>query len=74
MRRDPLSRQFLVERLAEQGIVCKVAPIHEWMYYSEFIYRNAIYLRKPTLAGNLGSLAKAFLQNQMERSISRRRW
>jgi predicted CoA-substrate-specific enzyme activase len=69
VRRDPLSRQFLVERLADQGIVCKVAPIHEWMYYSEFIYRNAIYLEKPTLAGNLGSLAKEFLQSQMERSI-----
>jgi predicted CoA-substrate-specific enzyme activase len=69
VRRDPLSRQYLVERLAEQGIVCKVTPIHEWMYYSEFIYRNAIYLRKPTLAANLGSLAKEFMQNQMERSI-----
>jgi len=69
VRRDPLSRQFLVERLADQGIVCKVAPIHEWMYYSEFIYRNAIYLQKPSLAGNLGSLAKEFLQSRMERSI-----
>ncbi len=69
VRRDPLSRQFLVERLADRGIVCKVAPIHEWMYYTEFIYRNAIYLERPTLVGNLGSLAKEFLQGQMERSI-----
>lgn len=69
VRRDPLSRQFLVERLADRGIVCKVAPIHEWMYYTEFIYRNAVYLEKPTLAGSLGSLAKEFFQGRMERSI-----
>lgn len=71
VRRDPLSRQFLVERLAEQGIICKVAPIHEWMHYTEFVYRNAVYLGKPHLAGHLGSLAKAFIQGRMEHTIKR---
>lgn len=69
VRRDSLSRQFLVERLAAQGIVCRVAPVHEWMYYTEYIYRNAIYLQKPTPVGILGSLLTDLVKSQVERRI-----
>ena len=71
VRRDSLSRQFLVERLAEQGIVCTVAPVHEWMYYTEYLYRHAIYLEKPSLTGHLGSYLREFIQNQLERTVKR---
>nr|WP_320132381.1 acyl-CoA dehydratase activase [uncultured Holophaga sp.] len=69
VRRDPLSTQFLADRLAERDIICKVAPIHEWMYYTEYIYRNAIYLAQPNFMDRLGSLAKDFVKNRIERQI-----
>jgi len=69
VRRDPLSTQFLTERLADHDIICKVAPVHEWMYYTEYIYRNAIYLQQPGFMDRMGSLARDFVKNHMERQI-----
>lgn len=71
VRRDPLSTQYLAERLAERDIICKVAPIHEWTYYTEYLYRNAIYLKQPNFMDRMGSLAKDFVKNRIERQIKR---
>ena len=69
VRRDPLSTQYLAERLADHDIICKVAPVHEWMYYTEYIYRNAIYLQQPGFMDRMGSLARDFVKNRIERQI-----
>ncbi len=36
VRRDNFSRQNLVARLAERGIVVRTAPLTEWLHYSDY--------------------------------------
>lgn len=40
VRRDGFSRQFLVEKLAEKRIIIKTAPVHEWVYYCDYLIKN----------------------------------
>ena len=37
VRRDSLSRQYLIERLAEKGFATICSPIAEWILYSDYI-------------------------------------
>ena len=37
VRQDEFARQHLVEKLAKRGIIAHVAPIHEWIYYIDYI-------------------------------------
>ncbi|MGE5652679.1 MAG: acyl-CoA dehydratase activase-related protein, partial [Bacillota bacterium] len=37
VRRDGFSRQHLVERLADRGIITKTAPFAEWLYYCDYL-------------------------------------
>ena len=36
VRRDGFSRQYLVEQLAERGVLTRVAPLTEWIYYTDY--------------------------------------
>jgi predicted CoA-substrate-specific enzyme activase len=40
VRRDEFSKQNLVEKLAQKGIVTKIAPIAEWVYYCDYLVKN----------------------------------
>ncbi|TEB16069.1 R-phenyllactate dehydratase activator [Pelotomaculum sp. FP] len=68
VRRDAFSRQYLVERLAQQGIILKAAPITEWIYYCD-------YMVKTNKSGNvskkelIGSYIEGFFKNSFERTI-----
>ena len=36
VRRDGFSRQYLVERLAREGIMVRTAPVTEWLHYCDY--------------------------------------
>jgi predicted nucleotide-binding protein (sugar kinase/HSP70/actin superfamily) len=40
VRRDGFSRQYLVEKLAQKGIMVKAAPVAEWIYYCDYLIKN----------------------------------
>ncbi|WP_035075215.1 acyl-CoA dehydratase activase [Maridesulfovibrio zosterae] len=42
VRHDPLARRSLPERLSEQGFIVRVAPVLEWMKYTDWLNRNNI--------------------------------
>ncbi|WP_432735187.1 BadF/BadG/BcrA/BcrD ATPase family protein [Maridesulfovibrio sp. FT414] len=42
VRHDPLARRALPERLSEQGFIVRVAPVLEWMKYTDWLNRNNI--------------------------------
>ena len=42
VRRDGFSRQYLVERLAREGIRVRTAPVCEWLYYCDYNIVNKI--------------------------------
>lgn len=41
VRHDEFSRKDLIERLAERNIIVKVAPIGEYVYYSNFLVKKS---------------------------------
>lgn len=40
VRRDGLSRQYITEKLAEQGFATVCSPVAEWMVYTDFLVRT----------------------------------
>jgi len=40
VRRDEFSKQNLVEKLADKGIITKIASIAEWIYYCDYLVKN----------------------------------
>ncbi|MDS1029930.1 acyl-CoA dehydratase activase [Bacillota bacterium LX-D] len=42
VRKDGFSRQSLEEKLAEKGIILKIAPIAEWVYYCDYLFKNSL--------------------------------
>ncbi|OPY09546.1 MAG: 2-hydroxyglutaryl-CoA dehydratase, D-component [Syntrophus sp. PtaB.Bin001] len=40
VRHDDLSRQYLIEKLADQGFATKVASVMEWIYYTDLCYKK----------------------------------
>ncbi|MBT9135874.1 MAG: 2-hydroxyisocaproyl-CoA dehydratase activator [Firmicutes bacterium] len=68
VRRDGLSQRYLVERLAEKGIVVLMAPVVEWVYYTNYLASKG--LRGPVTAMQpLKSWGKAQVMEHYERVI-----
>jgi predicted CoA-substrate-specific enzyme activase len=71
VRRDTFSRSFLVEKLSEKGIVVKVAPITEWIYYCDYIYKKGFYKDKPNFLQRIKSAVEGFFKNKEEYEIKK---
>ena len=68
VRHDEFSRMDLIERLAEKNIVVKVAPIGEYIYYSNYLALRNDGHRKP----GLKELAKLKIKNKFQENIERK--
>ena len=42
VRSDRFSRQNLVEYFADHGIITRVAPVSEWLYYTDYLLQNGL--------------------------------
>ncbi len=42
VRHDPLARRGLIERLSAEGFIVRVAPVLEWMKYTDWLNRKGI--------------------------------
>jgi predicted CoA-substrate-specific enzyme activase len=69
VRHDDLSRQFLVERLAEEGFAVKVASALEWVYYTDWCLRHGIGKDRPGLRRRLSLAARGTVMGKAERSL-----
>lgn len=47
VRHDDLSRQFIVEKLAEQGFAAKTAGVMEWVYYTDYCFKKNLASCRP---------------------------
>lgn len=46
VRHDDLSRQFIVEKLADQGFAIKTASLMEWIYYTDYCHKKNLSGRR----------------------------
>lgn len=68
VRRDSFSRQRIVEKLGEKGIIVKTAPIAEWIYYIDYLVKKNLLLGS-TLDVRLKNYIQGYFKNYYERAI-----
>jgi len=68
VRRDGFSRQYLVEKLAARGIVTRVAPVEEWVYYCDYTVRNNLS-EDADLKDKVNVLIESYFRRKYEREI-----
>ncbi len=68
VRRDGFSRQYLVEKLAQKGIMVRTAPIAEWIYYCDYLIKNNLSA-DTAKKGFIGTFIEQFFKNSYEKSI-----
>ncbi|MFA5383412.1 MAG: acyl-CoA dehydratase activase, partial [Eubacteriales bacterium] len=68
VRRDSFSRQYLVEKLAARGIVMKVIPVAEWVYYCDYTVRNNLS-EKADLKDKLNVFIESYFRRKFEQEI-----
>jgi len=70
VRRDDFSRQYLVERLADSGILVRTAPVTEWLHYTDYCVARG--LNGPvTIRKRLALQLKKMVMRKDEGTITR---
>ncbi len=69
VRHDDLSRQFLVERLAEKGFATKVGSITEWVYYTDWCYNEGVSHGRPSLSEKVGLRVRLAWMRRYEKTF-----
>jgi predicted CoA-substrate-specific enzyme activase len=69
VRHDDLSRQFLVETLAEQGFTAKVSSVAEWIYYTDWCYKKGLSSVMPTFRKKMSLFLRSTWMRHYERSF-----
>jgi len=69
VRHDDISRRYITKRLADRGFTTKVSPVHEWMYYIDYIIQNKYNTIPHSMPDILKSKAKTTIQKKYERNI-----
>ncbi|MGA1819556.1 MAG: acyl-CoA dehydratase activase [Thermoplasmatota archaeon] len=71
VRHDAISRRYITERLADKGFVTKVSPVHEWMYYIDWMVQNRYNVIPHPLTEVMKNKAKNAVQRKYEREIKK---
>ncbi|HKM40257.1 MAG TPA: acyl-CoA dehydratase activase-related protein, partial [bacterium] len=74
VRADAFSRQGLIEYLAAHGIISRVAPVNEWLYYCDYLLQKEILAPqewKNRLKNRLQGQVKVWTENIIKAALSR---
>ncbi|MGZ3596629.1 MAG: acyl-CoA dehydratase activase [Syntrophales bacterium] len=71
VRHDGLSRQFLVEKLAEQGFTTKVSSVMEWVYYTDWCFKKALSVAALNFRERLSLSLRSKWMKNYERTFKR---
>jgi predicted CoA-substrate-specific enzyme activase len=71
VRHDDLSRQFLVEKLAEQGLITKASSLTEWVYYTDWCYLKGLGGIKPGIKERLSLFLRSRWMKSYEKTCKK---
>lgn len=71
VRHDDLSRQFLVEKLAEQGFATKVSSVMEWIYYTDWCFEKGLSADKPSMRNRASLLLRSTFMRRYEKACKK---
>ena len=69
VRKDGISRRWLPERMAENGIVSHVAPLHEWVHYIDWLVMHKEHMFGASGMTRMKTKLKNSIMSRGERSI-----
>jgi len=70
VRRSDSCQTEVIERLLEQSIIPVIAPIHEWVYYCDYLEENGI-LKQINAVDKLKKKIEIFVKRLMEKKIKK---
>lgn len=68
VRKDGFSQRYLVDQMAEKGVVALMAPIAEWVYYTNYLAKHGLR-GKANLVKRLTCSGKAWVMEHYEKAI-----
>ena len=68
VRKDGFSQRYLVDEMAEKGVVALMAPIAEWVYYTNYLAKHGLR-GKTNLLKRLSCSGKAWVMEHYEKAI-----
>ncbi len=71
VRRDPLSRQYITEKLAEKGFAVICSPISEWIRYSDYILDIDGFWQKMSISEKLRFYIRQMFMRRHENRVNR---
>ncbi len=71
VRHDDLSRQRLVERLADEGFAVKVSSAMEWIYYTDWCYANRMTADDISFRQRLRLMVRQAVMRRRERLVKK---
>ncbi len=71
VRHDDLSRQFLIEQLAERGFRVRVSSNIEWLYYSDWCFRKGLTASPIGPPERLSLMVRTAFMRRQERRLKR---
>jgi predicted CoA-substrate-specific enzyme activase len=71
VRHDDLSRQFLVEKLAEQGFAVKTSSVMEWVYYTDWCFKKGFSTAIPTFKEKVSLFLRSSWMQKYERVLKK---
>lgn len=74
VRRDGFSRQFLVEKLAENNIIVKISPVSEWLHYIDYLIKNKLIMdttNKDVIKTFFSSTIKSFEEKEIKKIFAK---
>ncbi|MBT4362571.1 MAG: hypothetical protein HOD11_16545 [Candidatus Marinimicrobia bacterium] len=69
VRKDGISRRWLPERMAQNGIVSHVAPLHEWVHYIDWLVMHKEHMFGASTMARMKTRLKNSIMSRGERSI-----
>jgi predicted nucleotide-binding protein (sugar kinase/HSP70/actin superfamily) len=71
VRSDPFANGFIIEKLEQRGLRAKLAPLHEWLEYSDLITRRE-EKKEISLADRLSSHVQHRIQHTLHQCVAGR--
>lgn len=69
VRWDEFSRRRLEDLFASEQIVLHISPVHEWIYYTDYIFLKRLTSKDSTVFQRIKKVAEIFVKKYFERKI-----
>jgi len=71
VRRDEFSRKHLENLMEKNGIIMHISPVHEWIYYTDYLYLNRLISPNSTRVDRLKKRIEILVKRYVERRVKK---